>query len=489
MTLTEECVKLLSEDYPDIPKDLELFKRYETTFRLFDVAFTKFKTAEDLMAAVPDLLKALPGYDAKVLQAVWPDLVAAAYHPKNRNIIHYASKAQVKYWGDIVLKGILDGKKICWFYYPQEPDLYYALDYVPICTEVPLLSSVLWVEGAEDAIDACEAKDFGYFMCSAGKIFLGYLLLGNIRPGHALPKNSIPCAPTDMTHQAAARWFNMPIIPIDSPYYLDKRGFDYALRQTKEYVLPELERIAGQELDENKFRKIEENANRTYELLNEIHELKKNKPMPVPGLTRIVDFLMVDTMLGLPECTEYFKIVRDEAKERVKKGEGVIPPDKEEIRVMYTYGWIAYYPTIYHWAEENYGATYLACCLTYWFDGISDLSTKDSMIEGWVQRMMNFPMAHQSYGPTDVWVDDFVRWSSPEVFDADCNVWTGHIGCKQGWAASKLMADKLAEEYGIPSIRIDMDLCDKRLCPPDELKSRLGSFFEMVAARKKVKKK
>ncbi len=269
---------------------------------------------------------------------------------------------------------------------------------------------------------------------------------------------------------------------MDTPHYIDDRSFRYYTEEVR-MVLSKLEEIAGRELDEAEFRKVIEESNRTYKVINEINELIKEVPNPVPGMIRPMNLAIMVSCLGLPEATRYFEVVRDEAKKRAEKGEGVIPPEKKEIRVMHSWALNAYHLPLYHWMEETYGASYLIDFLSYFWGGIVDTSTKDSMLDGWAMRTLNFPMHRQSVSFGDVWIEDTIRLC--KEMKADCSIFAGNVACKQPWAISKYIMDRTMDEVGIPTLRLEIKLCDKRLTPPDELKSRIGSFLEMVAARKR----
>ena len=122
--------------------------------------------------------------------------------------------------------------------------------------------------------------------------------------------------------------------------------------------------------------------------------------------------------------------------------------------------------------------TYLTCGLTYFINRQVDTSSLSSMIHGFAQRTMNFPMGRQSISYGDVWADDMVDLAVE--FDADCGIFAGNLACKQAWAISKIMGDKLEDLHGIPALRFEIECCDKRTCPADEFKQRIGEFVETI---------
>ncbi len=202
---------------PEELRGIELAKRLKTTCNLIETALTKFKTVENLMAAAPDLMKALPEYDAEVFRSIQPELVAAVFHPKNRNPTLQFARSIGAYL-DRVFKGVEEGKKVVHFWFVQGPDLFWALDMVPVCSEVTLLPSALYTDGCEDAIDRAVAEGVHEHGCSANLAYYGYILNGNIAPPDVLIKPAVPCVHSNAMYQATRHLARTPIICMDTPH-------------------------------------------------------------------------------------------------------------------------------------------------------------------------------------------------------------------------------------------------------------------------------
>lgn len=465
------------EPVPDSLNGIELFQRFLTTFNLFKVALTNFETVDDLMAAAPSLLKDMPEYDAKVFQSVRPDLIVAGFHPKNRAVVLKCAEAQIPYWQDVI-EDIRSDRKRLDYWFAQGPELFRALGFSPLSSEVTMVASALYTQGCEDAIDKFRDKGFADHLCTTNVAYPGYVMNGNWKVPHVMVKPGTPCPSSSMAYQAVKKWYGNEYVMYDSTYYLDHGGLVHQTDAVRR-AIAKLEKISGQSLDESLLRQQMEESNRTYALCGELLELRKHKPNPDPGMHRILDLLMMVTLLGTPACTEYFQFVVDQAKERMAgKADPVVPEGKKEIRALHTWALNAYMPELYHWLEESCGMTYITCALSYFIDHQVDTSSADSMIEGWSQRIMNWTMERQSMGSGDIWLEDMVHLAKD--WDADCGIFAGNLACKHGWAISKLLADRLEDELDIPSVRFEIELSDKRTCPPEEFKQRLGNFVETV---------
>jgi len=276
-------------------------------------------------------------------------------------------------------------------------------------------------------------------------------------------------------YEWTAHKFDVPFIILETPYYRNERGVAYMLGEIKRMV-EKLERLTGKTLDEDKLRKYCVYANDTMEHILKIQELKKRFPCPDPGWHRPADTIFM-TQIGTPMGASYFRELYEDIKARADRGEGVIPTEKKERRVVYGYTWEAYDLPLFDWLEEEHGVTYIADTLTYFPPdvGLIDTTSTETMLEGIAWRTMQMPMGRQTMGFSDIWINDFVY--IVKAFKANALILGGHMACKHFWALNKLLSDKIREEAGVPTLRFEMDMFDKRFTPPSELRRILGEFF------------
>jgi benzoyl-CoA reductase/2-hydroxyglutaryl-CoA dehydratase subunit BcrC/BadD/HgdB len=283
-----------------------------------------------------------------------------------------------------------------------------------------------------------------------------------------------------MLFQYIANLTGAPCVIIDAPYYSNQRAFDYYKTELIN-AYKDLGSMSGNELDLDKLRQIVHRTNEQLKYIYKLQELRKITPCPDPAMHRPMDFAMY-TIFGFSEkVVDYFRIVYDEAKERADKGLGVIPEDKKEIRTLWTWGFEGYDLSIYHWMEEEYGATYLECGITFLPEdqiGLIDDHNMDSMIEGLARLTFNYPMSRQVTSYADIWINDFTRLARSH--HADCAIFAGNVSCKHAWALNKLLSDAIREEAHIPTLRFEMDIADKRFTPAAEVKKNLAEFFETI---------
>lgn len=458
---------------------VEWFKRLRTTCAVIEAGINTGATSlEDL--DIPALLKDADDYTKKVVDMLQPDTVDAALRPKNRNVTRAFVQAYGEYL-DFVLEGIQEGKKLVYHYFETIPQVLLSMDMVPVCVEtISVLMAALYKDGCEEEIDTLEAEGFPAHLCSAQKGFLGAYLMNRIPAPDYFLKPSVPCDPSNLLFQYLSKLTGSPYVVFDAPYYTNERAFNFYKEEIDD-AYQKLIKMSGNRLDEGKLREYVALTNRQLDYVYRIQEIRKNRPCPDPAFHRPMDFALY-TIFGFSErVVDYFRIVYEEAKERVEKGISVIPEGKEEIRTLWTWAFEGYDLSIYHWMEEEYGATYLACGLTILPKeqvGFVDDHDLDSMLEGLARLTFHYPMSRQVTSFADVWINDFTRIARSHR--ADCAVFAGHMACKHGWALNKLLSDAIREEAGIPTLRFEMDIADKRFTPPAEVKKTLSEFFETV---------
>ena len=94
------------------------------------------------------------------------------------------------------------------------------------------------------------------------------------------------------------------------------------------------------------------------------------------------------------------------------------------------------------------------------------------------RKMMNFPMIHGAAGPVDYYTDR-IKYLM-DNFNINTSVFFGHVGCRHTWASTKILSDYIQENYGMPSLLIDVDCIDGRYKSPEEIQNTIAEYLETV---------
>jgi benzoyl-CoA reductase/2-hydroxyglutaryl-CoA dehydratase subunit BcrC/BadD/HgdB len=417
----------------------------------------------------------LPEEYKEIADIVQVPLLDVCLKEKNRDIARAVFRAAQDYFS-MVLNALDEGTPICEHYFPISTEFISAVGAMPVSFDaLGAISSVFWTNGCEAGIDRLLSEGFPDHLCGAQTGSAGFMLDGVLPRPDILLNTSAPCDASNMMYEYVAHKFNIPLIVVEAPYTKNERGLKFAIGEIKR-AIEELERLTGNTLDEDKLRECCNNSNEAIKYFLKLEELRRLRPMPDPGWHRPADTIFL-IQLGTPMAAAYFKSVYEAVKARADKGLGVIPEGKKEKRLAWGYAWMAYDLPFFDWLEEEHGATYTADCLTYMpFDvGLINTSSVESMIEGIAWRFMNMPMGRQTMGFSDVWVNDFVN--VVKLFKADALIIAGHMACKHFWALNKLLSDEVKERTGVPTLRFEVDMFDKRFTPGPEMRRIMTEYF------------
>jgi len=375
------------------------------------------------------------------------------------------------------------GQPVAWLNFATPPELFYAMDIVPVIYD-GISSRVSQMGYGIEYIDLSEQYVPDH-LCSDNKVHLGIALAGEVPLPDIMVYPSSPCDSNRAVLSALAKYANIPQFVIDLPYYKNEHALVYVTEEMKRLVTV-LEELTGRKLDIDRLREVMEYSNLAHELSNKLDELRQQIPCPFSSLEMYLDGAAVISHAGTPELAEYYKTRYEDTKAKVDRGER--RDVEEKIRVVWPYG--VYIPDlgVFSWLEEKYGAVSINCMNFNWVvKPTEDLSTIDSMLRGIAEKTTLMPMNREVHGPIENFLDATIDLAKRN--SADCAIITGHVACKSNWAVYKLVKDKLEEELGIPLLIFEVDLFDPRLIDPDGVKAKLEEFFETRVLPHMEKKK
>jgi benzoyl-CoA reductase/2-hydroxyglutaryl-CoA dehydratase subunit BcrC/BadD/HgdB len=420
-------------------------------------------------SAVLELAKSLPPETGAMLEGF--------INPKFMKM----SLAAVKIFGlsmqDIIQKRA-EGKKVVFRAFNFPPEILFSMDIAPMCTEAAGIIPMMAL-GGDRFFDAAIEAGLPETLCSGHRPTVGMIYDGKeLKPDIIINAGAGSCDPNAKIHEYMAEVWEIPLLNLDAPYFHDERALEYYKIEFRNMVA-RLEEITGLKLDYDSLKETVDYSNQASELYLEIHELKKAVPFPLPNIYSVLVQLAKLVWAGRKETVPFFQIARDTAKQLVEQGKGAFP--NQRVRSLWLYSGIYYDMEIWSWLEEA-GVVYLQDCFSWFPDKIIDTSTIDTMIDGLAERTFNMPMTKQHKGAWDApdgWAEDMLFLA--RELKADCTIFSGHLACKQAWGAYKLMRDMFMEELGIPSLRLEADILDRRVTPVSVLKERIEEFVSTIA--------
>ena len=102
----------------------------------------------------------------------------------------------------------------------------------------------------------------------------------------------------------------------------------------------------------------------------------------------------------------------------------------------------------------------------------------DEIFYEFSKQAMNSPMTRQSLHFLETMIDDAL-WAA-KTYQADCAIFTAHLGCKQVVSSVQLVREALRDELGIPLLTIECDIGDKRVTSIEAIKYEVAEFTKTL---------
>jgi benzoyl-CoA reductase/2-hydroxyglutaryl-CoA dehydratase subunit BcrC/BadD/HgdB len=261
--------------------------------------------------------------------------LAMAKDPDVRRMSSISNAAISKYW-DEVCHARERGKKVAFIPFNCSPEIFHALDIIPLGVEVLNSFALVLEEGLHEYLDLAVERGLPDTMCSAQRGVVGMLEAGVLeRPDFLVNGAAGSCDPNSKIFEYMAERFDIPALYLDTPYYHDRRAIDYYTEGYRE-IVKALEELSGNKLDEDRLREVCELTNACSEIILEIDDMKRQVPNPVPNYYNANHRAQKLMLVGTPEALEFYETALEVCKERMKSGLHVLPEEKIRFMMMYT---------------------------------------------------------------------------------------------------------------------------------------------------------
>ena len=191
-----------------------------------------------------------------------------------------------------------------------------------------------------DYIQEAEKRGHSEDVCTYVKADLGMMARGNLAPnGKPLPRPDLlllsytGCFTFMKWFELLREQYKCPTAMLHVPYQGDgettKNMRDYIVKQLKDEVIPALEKVSGVKFDIDRLRQYMRESARAEDDLVWLLESAKTKPSPIDAYFGGVYYIgpIFTAFRGTPEATEYYRLLRREIEDRMRRGLGPVTPD------------------------------------------------------------------------------------------------------------------------------------------------------------------
>ena len=377
-----------------------------------------------------------------------------------------------------------EGKPIIMHPFNCEPQIFHAMNITPLMQEifsVGLAPSHL----NEYYIDITNKIGYGDnpTLCNAQRPLIGSYMQGVAPIPDLLFYISTPCNSLAMNYQVFQNLTGVPTFNMDIPYwaydknseFYDEKTMDYVINQTKDFI-NWLEKETKQKLDLEKLQQAMIWVNEARKNILEFNELLKNVPCPVPSISGLVNFFTMITRAGTPEGIKVSKWLRDTAADNVKNGIAGVPGEK--LRIGWPYTHVFFDQELLPWIEETFQAVVIMDLIGYYPVLPHDVSTLEKCYESLAMGTLDFSMVGSCRGPIEYYVDYVLNYVKD--YKMDCVIFPLQFACKHAYLMTRVTAEAVREQLGIPTLIFGCDPYDSREVTSEEIRRKISEFLTQV---------
>lgn len=427
------------------------------------------------------------------------------YVPNFRTIIE-----EILYFGDVGKKAIQivekyldnilgardEGKKTAITTFCFSPSIFYAMDVVPMTLELlTVMGTFLWKRGTADYLDFCVEAGFTETSCSSQRGSLGAYLAGlGAEIDFVVIDSPGVCDTNANSFSFAAAYLDKPFFQLNMPHTLTGKKSQSYHRADYRALISFIENQTQKKLDEDRLREVLLEISKQDILINELEELQRVIPNPVPVSFNFLIYLARFLFAGSEEGTELLELLLKRSQENYKSGSSGLVSGRERIRALFCY--IDHYSTnmrLWKMLDDN-GITHVGNILSRLWEANSplprakgndgepyavDTRNLDTMIDSIGDLNARMPMIKSIRGPYDapnMWLEDTVALA--KLYQADMVVYNGTPGCRNTWGMVKMFAKDM-EKHGYPTHVMYADAFDDRVESWPITKNRFEEFIRV----------
>jgi benzoyl-CoA reductase subunit B len=261
---------------------------------------------------------------------------------------------------------------------------------------------------------------------------------------------------------------------------------EYMVRQLKEVVIPELERVSGVKFDIDRLREYLKKSSAAEDDLVWVLQSARNKPSPIDAYFGGIYYIgpIFGAFRGTDDAIDYYRFLRVEVEERVAQGIGPVTPEgpmgKERYRLVvegppnYT-NFRQFWKMFYDDGAVVVASSYSKVGGTYDFGFRHDPSKP-------LETLAEYCLGVYTNRSLPMRVDMLSRYV--EEYEADGLLINSIKSCNSFSAGQLLIMREVEKRTGKPAAFIETDLVDPRYFSAANVKNRLESYFQMIEQKR-----
>lgn len=369
-----------------------------------------------------------------------------------------------KEWAELFLKAFEPGQKVVYtsiYAFPME--ILAAFDVVPFDFEIAGSLLSITDMGLPLMVEA-EERGYSRDVCSFHRASLGGYGRSWFPKPDLLTTTSFYCDGKAKTNDILARLSGADSFLLSVPHEISRESVMYVEKQLRSAAV-KLAETAGTSLDEDRLKEVVRSSNRSRRLHLQIIESLKKQPVTL-GPQDLIGYSIIGRLFSGRPAKEMLdsRLLYDIES---KLASGKARPEKHRI---FWFGWTpTYQSNLYEILKEH--AVSVAMCETYrmYWDEIDE----DNPFEGLAVKCLK----NSFLGPTARRTEGMDRLVAEHGINGALLFATP--ACRQSKSAHMLLKNTFSK-IGVPFLMLDMDISDPRGYMPEQTRTRLESFVEVM---------
>jgi benzoyl-CoA reductase/2-hydroxyglutaryl-CoA dehydratase subunit BcrC/BadD/HgdB len=301
-------------------------------------------------------------------------------------------------------------------------------------------------------------------MCSLHRLALGAVFRDEFPKPDLLITTSYYCDQKTKTNDIVARLSGAEALLLETPSAVTADSVRYVEKQLRQ-IAARIADVAGQRFEEDRLREAVRSSNRARRSHLKLRELLKHRPAPWSDLVQIVYSIQARQFAGTPLLEQLNEAFVRHMEQQIVTAQ----PGHERHRVFW-FAWVPVYATNIFEVFDAHHVSVPSCetMKVHWdeiddqnpFEGLALKCLKNPFVGPHARRVEGLETTMDEYH-----IDGALLFATP--------------ACRNANGAYRLLQDSLAE-LGIPLLTLDMDIGDGREYSPEQVRTRLEGFIEVL---------
>jgi benzoyl-CoA reductase/2-hydroxyglutaryl-CoA dehydratase subunit BcrC/BadD/HgdB len=328
--------------------------------------------------------------------------------------------------------------------------------------------------------DAVEKDGYSRDLCSYARSDLGSVVTGKT-PAGRLPRPDLLACCTNICqtvlywYKALAAHFRVPLVLVDTPFVYGEwqPHHERYVRDQLDEVIRAAERVTGRRCEPDELVAVARRAREGARLWGECLAASQARPAPWTGFDGFFHMAPIVALRGSEACNAYYRLLRDELRDRVRRGVGGLREERHRLLWDNLPMWFAVRELSTLLAERGFNFV----CTSY----------TNAWAEAGLQVDPDDPVASAAKAYTHIILNQDLRnrlgilRRLARDYACDGAVLHSDRSCKPYSVGQVDLKDRLAKELGIRVLLLEADHSDPRAWAAEPGENRLTAFMESFA--------